>query len=67
MVTNHAFGWFLLSKIMMQENNYFWPISSSFIQTKLEETGWQLTLKDGRNAGKKTNYHTYFITKGYGY
>ena len=52
----------------MQKNNYFWPISSSFIQPKLEETEWQL-VKLGKIAVmlEKTNYHTYFITKGYGY
>ena len=38
----YAFGWLVLSNNMMQKINYFWSISSSFIQTKLEETWWQL-------------------------
>ena len=39
----------------MKKINHFWPISSSFIWTKLEGTGWQLgkLLKDVKNAGKK--------------
>ena len=41
MVTN-AFGLLVLSKTMRQKINYYWPISSTFIRTKLEETGWQL-------------------------
>ena len=41
MVTN-AFGELVLSKNMMQKKYYLWRISSSFIRTKLEETGSQL-------------------------
>ena len=39
------------------------PISSSFVRTKLEETGqnWKKTMKEVRNPGKN-NYHTYLIT-----
>ena len=37
----HLVNWYCL-KPWCKKINYFWTISSSFIQTKLEETGWQL-------------------------
>ena len=49
----HLVNWYCL-KTWCKNIKYFWSISSSFIRTKLEETGWQIgeTLKDVRNTGK---------------
>ena len=67
-MAKNAFGQLILSENMMQKHQI---LLVYFFQFYPDKTGrnWMTigeTLKDVKNTGK-TNYHTYFLTRGYGH
>ena len=66
----HLVNWYCLKTWCRKKTITFGLFFSSFIRTKLEETGSQLGNFNKMSEMLEkliSNHHTYFVTKGYGY